>query len=82
MKSWSSFAMGLVVGIVLTAGVFLLKGRERGHPELSGVAVSAQKLDAKAAGGGEVIINGTALTRRHEEEFRQRYGVAPVAGNS
>ena len=75
-----SFVVGLGVGVALTA-VCLLNGcGDQG--EGSGRAASASKPGAeKPTTGGDVIINGVALAQRGKDEFQQRYGVAPVAGN-
>lgn len=82
MKSWSSFGVGLVLGIVLASAAFLVLYRDRGRPAAAAPPAAAKVDGAPQAGGsGDVVINGSALTQRHRDEFVQRYGVAPVPGS-
>lgn len=80
MKSWSSFGVGFVLGIALTCAlVYSFFDLRRPVAASSG---GAQAPAAKpAAVEGDVLINGRALTSQREDEFVQRYGVAPVPGS-
>ena len=83
MKSWSSFAVGFVLGIAVAAIAFSLLSR--GDARLVSAAPAAGGKVVQAGSGsaetGEVIINGAALSRRGYDEFVQRYRVAPAAGS-
>jgi hypothetical protein len=86
VKSWSSFAVGFVLGVALTAVVFFVQrgGRESGvaaAPAGAALPAAGQPPAAQQPAAGAVVINGAALTRRQSEEFVQRYGVAPVPGS-
>ena len=81
MKSWSSFFVGFVLGVAATAALFFLSRGERARSAAAAPAVAAATPPAGQVAGGDVIINGSALTQRHKDEFVQRYGVAPVPGS-
>lgn len=82
MKSWSSFGVGFVLGVAVTAAIFVLYGQGHSH-EARVVPVEAASAPAKGTSPAtaDVIINGFALTQRHKDEFVQRYGIPPVAGS-
>jgi len=88
VKSWSSFAVGFVLGVAVTAALFFLRPGERDRSSTVAAAAkggnAAQAATptgaAQPAPAGDVIINGVKLTPKHEDEFVQRYGIAPVPG--
>jgi len=83
VKSWSSFAVGFVLGVAVAAVLFfsLSGGRGRAAQAASSGTAAMKSPADQAPAAGVVNINGLALTQRHQDEFVQRYGVAPVPGS-
>lgn len=82
MKSWSSFAVGFVLGVAVAAVFFFLASGRRGQGVMATSSGAAPSRSVAApAPAADVTINGVALTQRHKDEFVQRYGVAPVPGS-
>jgi hypothetical protein len=79
MKSWSSFVVGLVLGIALTAGVIVARFDLR-RPVAAAPSGGARAASAKPQPGADVVINGRALAQGQKDEFLRRYGVAPAPG--
>jgi hypothetical protein len=82
VKSWSSFGVGFVLGMAVTAVFLFLRPGGSAHPAMAAASGGAAAPAAgKSPATAAVVINGTAFTQRQSEEFVQRYGVAPVPGS-